>query len=1194
MGALSGKGSNLVERIIDYMAPEDMEPEEKKGALSKGDKGPKRSHKESADLGTMLAMRPELVMALVMQQPGFGKGLTDPLPDNAVPGFAKDVQGALAAKPGGWRDRAADRIEAEPREGEAFARLLTAPFSGALRDPVRMASEVSGYAPISRAADAFSETQGAPDVPYAVGRMVRGTGEGALGAATVAGNLYGAGQAAKATGGALARAYRGGPVAELPAADSVGALRGRLAKAESAGPTQIQTMINDAGARAASAEARIKPVDWSQVDMPEPVAPVAPPQSPRDWAINIEGRTAPGRPLPRPGSDPDAYTPFEFTPEEQAAIDLSRANQGRTSMWDQPSLSPEPRRGALSPQDKAAMNAEIERLANEAEVAGQAGDAGAVVKAHEDIASIMARTGKPLEGAPELQAIRDRIAAIDRELLTEAGVWREEELLAEMAGLVDERRKLMGRAPLPGALGNSSTLGMSGGNLFDEGGPSVADSIGAFVQRLRKSAAGSQEPTFRASEPNLTFGGQGAASADAGALAKARELDAAGAPREQIWDETGWFKGPDDKWRFEIDDSGARLSDRALEKFESGKPYNTNLSGAFSHPELYKAYEDSAPFIGDYDIMKTKKGIAGTYRDGTDSIEALAPDAAEVRSITLHEGQHAVQKRENFARGGVPENMLEDELTAINTQLNESSKLLDRLRETRTQTPLSQREGIDAQIVAEEARYGYLMDRRSAEITPARQKEAYKRLAGEVEARNVQTRRDWTPEQRRETPPWMSQDVPDDQQIVTFGNGVAESRLPRVRDPNTPDLMEFDSGATGTELPPASNALGALSAPKNTAYPQEIERIAQSIEQANKAVQSQNGARLSDYILKNGGIKDDRGDVLSLIGDVRGRPGLINAKGRTLDDLALKAWEDGYFPGHADRPTVNELIDALGEDLHGRAVMPESVRDASGALDYYDTVEGVNTGLRGRDLRNHLMEKYDFGEGGPRVAESAPTQLEPLPQGWDDEFIDPFSDGPTILGSNGGNLGAEGRMRRPKSTLPTDPQIRQERLQGVRGQEPFNDDRLNAMQNKVVEMARNRYTDAEIADELELAPQTVQVYRMNARDLGIDVPQHRALSAQDDVLRLAQKGLTNQQIAERLGKNPNNVKQQIFKLRRAGLLPSSGNPARAIAGAGLVAGTTYLPARLAADFAADQQEEGALPAWMFEQAPPHKRGALSR
>jgi hypothetical protein len=42
----------------------------------------------------------------------------------------------------------------------------------------------------------------------------------------------------------------------------------------------------------------------------------------------------------------------------------------------------------------------------------------------------------------------------------------------------------------------------------------------------------------------------------------------------------------------------------------------------------------------------------------------------------------------------------------------------------------------------------------------------YRALAGEVEARNVQTRMDMDAATRRATPPWATEDVPRDQQIV--------------------------------------------------------------------------------------------------------------------------------------------------------------------------------------------------------------------------------------------------------------------------------------------------------------------------------------------------------------------------------------------------------------------------------------------
>jgi len=48
------------------------------------------------------------------------------------------------------------------------------------------------------------------------------------------------------------------------------------------------------------------------------------------------------------------------------------------------------------------------------------------------------------------------------------------------------------------------------------------------------------------------------------------------------------------------------------------------------------------------------------------------------------------------------------------------------------------------------------------------------RLAGDVEARNVVRRMDMTPAERRDTPPWETEDVPRDQQIVSMEDALAE------------------------------------------------------------------------------------------------------------------------------------------------------------------------------------------------------------------------------------------------------------------------------------------------------------------------------------------------------------------------------------------------------------------------------------
>jgi len=56
------------------------------------------------------------------------------------------------------------------------------------------------------------------------------------------------------------------------------------------------------------------------------------------------------------------------------------------------------------------------------------------------------------------------------------------------------------------------------------------------------------------------FLGKGAKNADLLALKKAQALEGTKTP-EDIWRDTGWFKGVDGKWRFEISDEPAKMLD---------------------------------------------------------------------------------------------------------------------------------------------------------------------------------------------------------------------------------------------------------------------------------------------------------------------------------------------------------------------------------------------------------------------------------------------------------------------------------------------------------------------------------------------------------------------------------------------------------------------------------------------------------
>jgi hypothetical protein len=108
------------------------------------------------------------------------------------------------------------------------------------------------------------------------------------------------------------------------------------------------------------------------------------------------------------------------------------------------------------------------------------------------------------------------------------------------------------------------------------------------------------------------------------------------------------------------------------------------------------------------------------------------------------------------------------------------------------------------------------------------------------------------------------------------------------------------------------------------------------------------GPSLLEFVTKRGGIEDPGGDIASMGGGEwhKGRPGrrrLIRARpegadllgdragnDNTPDALAYAAWEAGYFPNHAERPSVDEFLEAVGDELRGRPVYAE---DRSTATD---------------------------------------------------------------------------------------------------------------------------------------------------------------------------------------------------------------------------------------------------------------------
>lgn len=321
------------------------------------------------------------------------------------------------------------------------------------------------------------------------------------------------------------------------------------------------------------------------------------------------------------------------------------------------------------------------------------------------------------------------------------------------------------------------------------------------------------------------FAGPMAKTADHAALSRAQEMATSGAARDDIWRETGWFQGVDGKWRFEIDDSTAPLR-RTHAGNASGQ-----LDQALDHPALYEAYPElrRTPYTIYGDMRPS-----GSYRpriattetvDGQPRIEILEEPAIVVRganvgsqrNTTLHEVQHSIQDIEGFARGGMPGEFKQQQEAVLARDALSWRRELAKMRE---KMPAADWIAVENAVVHEYQKLGAMdwlpsrevrdlardtvghPDKALAEfgqlygtdtqVTPLTGRQIYDRLGGEVEARNVQARRKMSAKQRRSTPPWQTQDTPDERQIVRYNSNGASNAVG--------DVLRVSAGLGGAAL----------------------------------------------------------------------------------------------------------------------------------------------------------------------------------------------------------------------------------------------------------------------------------------------------------------------------------------------------------------------------------------------------------
>jgi hypothetical protein len=230
---------------------------------------------------------------------------------------------------------------------------------------------------------------------------------------------------------------------------------------------------------------------------------------------------------------------------------------------------------------------------------------------------------------------------------------------------------------------------------------------------------------------------------DALAAQKAKMLADMGTDPRTIWQQTGTWKGPDGKWRQEISDQPAKITEDVFNQIVANKQFKGPIGQAMTHPELFKAYPESAGIPSTMFAQETPTGNLLKGRPDTFQIPQLTvggPSTASQRSTALHELQHAIQQKEGFARGGSM------------SQFTDYRGALERARLNNGIDPVTG----DADFVIEE----------QIKLYGADPLDAYRRLAGEAEARAVEARMNMTPAQRRAKFPEQSYDVPMNELII--------------------------------------------------------------------------------------------------------------------------------------------------------------------------------------------------------------------------------------------------------------------------------------------------------------------------------------------------------------------------------------------------------------------------------------------
>ncbi len=327
---------------------------------------------------------------------------------------------------------------------------------------------------------------------------------------------------------------------------------------------------------------------------------------------------------------------------------------------------------------------------------------------------------------------------------------------------------------------------------------------------------------FNSRKSDIRFslaGERGAASADKAEertfrmdnLSVAKDMEKNKKKAKAIKAATGWERGADGKWRYEMPDvvlcdPKEWVNKKALTLSDIVEKPNDLFK---EYPELFDAY----PELKDMKILKGRAKSGGVFYNNAitlnlgDIREAIKYDLDthyklannSLKKTLVHEIQHYIQDKEGFAQGG-------------NSEIIIDKNALDAIAKLRAEKDAVAKE-FYAMSPEEQQRRKNEINNRYNDLTKQIERlekssrigyDGYNRLSGEVEARNVSARLNMTPEERRKSLAESTEDVARKDQIflgvgdVTFSlrdradgkeSGAADM-AEDLKSLNTPDEVD--------------------------------------------------------------------------------------------------------------------------------------------------------------------------------------------------------------------------------------------------------------------------------------------------------------------------------------------------------------------------------------------------------------------